>query len=153
MNTLKGRNDSCVSLSSSVFPDFTRHKTAVGWKGTFSFLEKGMNSPLWGEAESKFHIESHCPPRRNRSIYLACSLSTCFLVWEDPMESLHWVEEWKKFFSLFLSPFFSVTMMLQVPWGCSGPDRGEQRHRKQRALQLHACGPLRLPPGTKQRPT
>lgn len=27
------------------------------------------------------------------------------------------------------------------------PNMGEQRHHKQRTLQLHACGPLRLPRG------
>lgn len=50
----------------------------------------------------------------------------------------------KKFFSLSIPIFFCYN---DAPgaMGILGPNRGEQRHHKQRALQLHACGPLTLP--------
>lgn len=127
VNALKAKCDrasevhSRGSLSPSVFPDFARHKTAVTWKGYIFFSPwQGWTLPRGG-FESKFHIEPHCTPRRIRSIYLTCSLSTCFAEGEDPMESPIEGRNEKAVFSLLLSPFFSVTMMLQVPWGTSSP--------------------------------
>lgn len=50
------------------------------------------------------------------------------------------------FFSLSIPIFFcynDAPGAIRIP----GPYRGEQRHHKQRALQLHSCGPFRLPEG------
>lgn len=142
-----------ASLSPSVFPDFGWHKTAVAWKGCIFFLPwQGWTLPRGG-IESKFHIEPHCTPRRIRSIYLTCSLSTCFAEGRRPNEESHWGEKWKSsFFSLSIPIFFCYN---DAPGAVGNlePNGGEQRHHKQRALQLHACGPLRIPPRPKQRPT
>lgn len=148
----KGRNDSFkvhrwVPSHPLCFLTLTNTKQLSLEKGCFLSTKRGWTLCL-GEAESKFHIGPHCRRRINRSIYLACSLSTCFLVWEDPMEESHWVEKWKRrgFFSPSIPIFFCYN---DAPGavGIPGPNRGEQRHRKQRPLQLHACGPLRLPRG------
>lgn len=124
MNMPKGWSDSfkvhCwVSLSSLVFPDFTQSKTQNSCqlkRGYILFMREGWTF-CCGGTESKFHIEPYCPARRIRSIYLTCSLSTCFhcerTQWRVPLSR----EMKKQFFSLSLPIFFSVTMMLQVPWG------------------------------------
>ena len=53
----------------------------------------------------------------------------------------------KGVFLSFSIPIFFCYNDAPGAMGILGPNRGEQRHRKQRALQLHACGPLRLPRG------
>lgn len=159
VNVLKAKCDGASEVHSrgslwpSVFPDFARHKTAVTWKGYIFFSPwRGWTLP-GGGIESKFHIEPHCTTRRIRSIYLTCSLSTCFAQGDDPMESpIEGGNEKAVFFTLSIPIFFCYN---DAPGAVGNlePNRGEQRHHKQRALQLHACGPLRIPPGPKQRPT
>lgn len=90
-------------------------------KGYFLFARKGWTF-CWSGTESKFHIEPYCPPRRNGSIYLTCSLSTCFPVWEDPMEtSIEWWNE-KAVFISFYPHFF----LLQWCSRCHGEPRTQQ---------------------------
>lgn len=62
---------------------------------------------------------------------------------ESPIE---WSNEKAVFLSLSIPIFFCYN---DAPGAVGNlePNRGEQRHRKQRTLQLHACGPLRLPQG------
>lgn len=159
VNVLKAKCDGASevhspgSLSPSVFPDFARHETAVTWKGYIFFSPWQGWTLLRGGIESKFHIEPHCTTRRIRSIYLTCSLSTCFAQGDDPMESPIEGEMKKQFFFSLSIPIFFCYNDAPGAVGNLEPNRGEQRHHKQRALQLHACGPLGIPPGPKQRPT
>lgn len=133
---LQPTQNSCQLKSGVFFP----------WRGDELSVEVRLNQ--------SFTSGRIVPRRINRSIYLACSLSTCFLVWDDPMESpIEWINEKGGVFpSLFLSPFFSVTMMLQVPWGSQGPTGGS----KGTVNKDHfSCTPV-VPSdslGAKQRPT
>lgn len=90
-------------------------------KRRFLFWRRGWTF-CWGDAESKFHIEPYYPPRRNRSIYLTCSLSTCFLLREDPMES---PIEWRNEKGVFLS-FYPHFFLLQWCSRCHGDPRAQQ---------------------------
>lgn len=55
-------------------------------------------------------------------------------------------ERKKQFFSLSIPIFFCYN---DAPGAVGNlqPNGGDRRHGKQRDLQLHACGPLRLPRG------
>lgn len=63
---------------------------------------------------------------------------------ESPIE---WRNEKGGFFLSLSIPIFFCYNDAPGAMGIPGPNRGEQRHHKQRPLQLHACGPLRLPRG------
>lgn len=120
MNALKGRSSfkvRCwVSLSSSVFPDFTQHKTAVTWKGIFSFRQEGMNFLLKWDWIKVSHWALLSSQKKWEYLFNMFIINMFSSV-RRPNGDSHWVVKWKSSFYLFLSPFFSVTMMLQVPWG------------------------------------
>lgn len=115
-------------------------------KRTFSLREEGTN-PLsrWGWIKVS-HRAPLSPPKKWEYLF-SMFIINMFSSVRRPNGESHWVEKWKKeFFSLSVPIFFCYNDSPGA-MGILGPNRGEQRHRKQRALQLHACGPLRLPRG------
>ncbi len=118
MNTLKGRSVFVIPSVSWLYPT----QNSCHLKGDVFFPWGGDELFCQGEAESKFHIEPQCPHRRNRSIYLACSLSTCFPVWGDPMER---PIEWRNEKGVFLS-FYPHFFLLQWCSRCHGDPSTQQ---------------------------
>lgn len=128
MNALKGESDSFQGPLSRLFVALS-----VSWlrptqnscrlkRVYFLCAGQGWNL-LRGRTESKFHIEPHCPARRIRSIYLTCSLSTCFAAGEDPMESLIERRNEKAVFLSFSPHFFLLQWCSRCrgePWAQRG---------------------------------
>lgn len=102
------------------FLTLTHTKQLLLEKGRFVFGE-GMNFLLrWTWIKVSHWVLLSL--RRNRSIYLACSLSTCFLVRQDPMES---PIEWRNEKGVFLS-FSPHFFLLQWCSRCHGDPRAQQ---------------------------
>lgn len=159
---MNARNEEMI-VSKSRTEDFFRFLLCVSWlhqtqnscrfkRNNFLFFVESGWTFCRGEAELSFTSSPIVPSRRNGQYLFSMFIINMFSsVWR-PNGETHWAQKWKRSFSLLLSPFFSVTMMLQVPWGSQGPTGGSKGTVNK---EHFSCMPV-VPSdssGAKQRPT